>query len=69
MSLKEDDQKNVRATVEKFDIDYLKRENEILQKRVEEKFPDEFQVKGDLNRDKSGKGDTKNLLIPADDKK
>jgi len=65
----EDDQKSVRATVEKFDIGYLKKENEILRKRVEERFPDKPQTKGDTSRDKSGGTDEGNLLIPRTDDK
>lgn len=64
ISEKEEDQKSVRSTVEKFDIGYLKKEKEILEKRVAEKFPDDPQLKGDAKRDRSGNVTEDNPLIP-----
>jgi hypothetical protein len=69
VSEKEEEQKSVRATVEKFDIDYLKSEKEILEKRVNEKFDAEGQLRGDTNRDKSKDGKKENVLIPDIDEK
>lgn len=66
---KEEDQKSIRETVEKFDIDYLKKENEILVKRVEEKFDDKGQLKVSVTRDNSKDGGKENLLIPKTDSK
>lgn len=59
-------QGKVKAVVEKYPVDFLKEEVKHLQKRVEEKFPTEGQLKGDDRRDKSGAEKPKNLLIPKD---
>ena len=53
-------QGKIKAVVEKYPVDFLKEEVKHLQKRVEEKFPDEGQLKGDDRRDKSNEKDDKN---------
>lgn len=59
-------QDKVKAVVEKYPVDFLKSEVDCLQKRVEEKFPCDPQLKGDDRRDKSSQSDEKeeDLLIP-----
>ena len=59
-------QGKVKAVVERYPVDFLKEEVKHLQKRVEEKFPCDPQLKGDDRRDKSGDTKSKNLLIPKD---
>ncbi|MCP4259097.1 MAG: hypothetical protein GY774_16550 [Planctomycetes bacterium] len=66
---KEEDQKSVKAVVEKHPIDYLKNENKSLQKRMEEKFDDKGNLKGDANRDKSDGTDKEMTIVPKEDKK
>lgn len=65
----EEDQKGVKSVVENHPIDYLKNENKILQKRMEETFDDKGQLKVSVTRDKSKDGEKENLLIPDADKK
>ncbi|NOZ68007.1 MAG: hypothetical protein GXP46_01860 [Deferribacteres bacterium] len=62
----ENRQKQAREIAAGFPVEFLKSEVEVLQKRVEEKFPDEGQLKGGDpdNRDKNAKT---NPLVPDDD--
>jgi len=66
-------QDKVKAVAATYPIDFLKTEVDALQKRVDEKFPDESQTKGDDRRDKSGDGGEKdwkkeNPLVPKEGK-
>ncbi len=65
---KEEDQKGVKSVVEKHPIDYLKNENKSLQKRMEEKFDDKGQLKGDEKREKSDESNKKMSIVPKEDK-
>lgn len=59
-------QGKVKVVVERYPVDFLKEEVKHLQKRVEEKFPCDPQLKGDDRRDKSGDVKSVNKLIPKD---
>lgn len=58
-------QNKIKAVAEKYPVDFLKEEVKHLQKRVEEKYLCDSQLKGDDRRDKSGAEKPKNKLIPA----
>lgn len=49
-------QEKVKTVAGSYPIDFLKSEVDVLQKRVEEKFPTEPQTIGDDRQDKSGDG-------------
>jgi polyhydroxyalkanoate synthesis regulator phasin len=55
----------VKKVAADYPIEFLRSEVTHLQKRVEEKFPDKPQLKGDDRKDKSG--DKKNPLIPNEE--
>lgn len=66
----------LKEVVKKYPITHLKTESALLQRRIEEKFPADSQLQGDMTRDKSGKGTPKegskyqgkdNPLVPKED--
>lgn len=63
-----EEQKGLRAVVEAYPITFLKAESGFLQKRVEEKFPDKPQTKGDDSRDKSGDNGSEDDISVQEDK-
>jgi len=59
----EDEQKAMKTRAGSFDIDFLRGEVDLIEKRVAEKFPAESQLRGEDGTDKGAK---KNPLIPED---
>lgn len=61
-------QKQAREVAGGFPVEFLKSEVEALQARVNEKFPDEGQLKGEDPEDSRKKEDKKNPLVPSKEK-